>query len=158
MLKPEYDKLKDVKLFLFDLEGVLNSKDNLEVVLNQLYCFCKELCGKEIKVGILTASDNEKLLDTIKSVSGCMVLSSSLDKISYVENLLVEYSIEFRNVFYIGDEILDVPLLCKVGFSAAPGNARREVKRNVDYICESSDGENILKEILNLYNDVIKNN
>lgn len=157
MIKPEYAKLKNVKLFLFDLEGVLNSQDNLNGVIDQLQTVCAKLFVDKIRVGILTASDNIKLLDHIKSVSGCMVLNSSLDKISYVEKLLIEYDQQFENVFYIGDEILDVPLLSRVGFSAAPGNARREVKRVVDYVCDASDGENILKEILDLYINVTKN-
>jgi len=158
LIKPEYAKLKNIKLFLFDLEGVLNSQDNLNGVIDQLQSVCEELCRDKIRVGILTASDDMQLLDKIKSVSGCLVLASSLDKISYVEKLLIEYDQQFENVFYIGDEILDVPLLSRVGFSAAPGNARREVKRVVDYVCDASDGENILIEILDLYKNVTKNN
>ncbi len=149
-------KIKGIKIFLFDLEGVLIEKDsNVENCEDD---FVKNIfnagsifknCGAQL--GIVTARTHDSLIKKLKNVEDVFLLSDSLDKISSVDLLLGAYSIDYENVFYAGDDLLDLPLLGKCGISAAPKDGRREVKRAVNYVTRSNSGKKILDEIIELF-------
>ncbi|MCL2102818.1 MAG: hypothetical protein FWH25_02140, partial [Syntrophorhabdaceae bacterium] len=49
---------------------------------------------------------------------------------------------------YIGDDIVDLPVLRAAGFSAAPCDAERHVLNAVDYISSRSGGMGAVREII----------
>lgn len=146
------NKLKEIKLFLFDLEGVLISKNSIKTTesesqfLLQLRMACEEFLQHDAKLGIVTAS-NDSLIVKIKENSKCVMLSDSINKVKMVDDYLKNDTIDYKQVMYIGDDILDIPLLQKVGISGVPKDGRREVKRVVNFITKSSSGE-VLPEII----------
>lgn len=145
-------KLKGIKLFLFDLEGVIISKQNEKSIdyeekfLTQIKYACVEFTNHKLKFGIVTASD-DAVIEKIKAHNKCIVLSNSINKVKMVDNYLKKDSIDYKQVLYIGDDILDIPLLQKVGISGTPKDGRREVKRVVNFTTKSNSGE-VLPEII----------
>ena len=51
---------------------------------------------------------------------------------------------------YIGDDINDIGLLKKVGFSICPSDAIDDVKKKCNYICKAKGGEGALREIADM--------
>jgi len=146
------NKLKEIKLFLFDLEGVLIPKNSVKTAesesqfLLQLRMACEEFLRHDAKLGIVTAS-NGTLIEKIKENSRCVMLSDSINKVKMVDDYLKNDTIDYKQVMYIGDDILDIPLLQKVGISGVPKDGRREVKRVVSFITKSGSG-GVLPEII----------
>ncbi len=151
------DKVKDVKLFLFDLEGVLLFKNNLteeksrQTFMEQILKACKEFCKYNVRFGIVTAHKEDEFIDELRKIENCIILSTSVEKVSAVEELLNKLNLGFDKIFYMGDEVLDIPLLRKCGLSAAPKSSSREVKRVVDLLINSTSAEDVFKEIFNLF-------
>lgn len=152
-------KLENIKFYLFDLDGVLCNQREIEnngeiekkvSIMNDFNDFIKTL---NLNSGILTAGENEKIREFCDKAGFREVYTSSFDKVTLARKIMEKHDIDFENIFYIGDSILDVPLLQRAGFSAAPKNARREVKRVVDYVCKKEDTIEMLKEILKLVID-----
>jgi len=145
-------KIKNVKVFLFDLEGVLlKDKSLCGLCFDQLSSVYKEYKEDGLMFGIITARKEDQFIDKLKTLEGCEVIFSSLDKVSAADRFLREHGFGFRDLFYMGDDILDIPLLERCGFSAAPHNARREVKRIVDFIVQNDDCRGLLKEIITYF-------
>src|SRR3989339_2201682 len=123
-MNEKFNKLKDIKLLLFDMEGVLinnegdHSADSLKNIAGLLKSMFKKLRKYGMKGGIVTASEDKELLKYFEKIPGCEILTSTFDKISLVDKLKAKLSLEYTNIFYIGDDLLDIPLLSKVGFSA----------------------------------------
>jgi len=146
------NKLKYIRLFLFDLEGVLISKqatdssERFSKMQTQIKKACDEFSMFNLKFGIVTASD-EPFYEQIKNLDNCVLLSNSINKVKMVDDYLKQVNIDYKQVLYIGDDILDIPLLQKVGISGAPKDGRREVKRVVNFITKSNSGE-VLPEII----------
>lgn len=138
-----------MKLVLFDLDGVLiqeNRDFTMDQILNPLKDFIKEICDQGINFAIITGRQNDEVTDLVK-LYDIRLINSSINKVSEAEKIINELGIQFTEVFFMGDDILDIPLLQKVGLSAAPKNARREVKRVVNKIIPAEDVELMLKEI-----------
>lgn len=57
-------------------------------------------------------------------------------------------NIGLQDVAFIGDDLNDLPLLQKVGFSASPCNTPTYVKSKVDYVCEAHGGYGAFREFV----------
>ena len=86
-----------------------------------------------------------------------------LNKIPAYEELKRKYNLEDSEIVYIGDGLIDIPVMLKSGFSVSPQNAHQSVKDIADYITEKSGGEGVLREVVELilkeqeiYNDVLE--
>lgn len=145
-------KLREIKIFLFDLEGVLHNETFTDEKFFELIeKTCKEFTKLGLTFGIVTARREDELVNKLKTINGCNILASSIDKVSAVDKFLSSLRIDYKNVFYMGDDLLDIPLLKKCRLSSSPKNGRREVKRIVSFVSKSTGGEKILKEIIDLY-------
>lgn len=145
------NKLDEIKIFMFDLDGVLlkNSEDK-ENIYQQMTKFCNAQRIENRFTGIITAGDEDAITKRLDEMDNCFVLASSLNKEKLMKEKLDQLELDFNNLFYMGDDILDLPLLQKAGISCAPSNAKREVKRAVDIVLDEEESYNILNTILQL--------
>ncbi|GBD92272.1 3-deoxy-D-manno-octulosonate 8-phosphate phosphatase KdsC [bacterium BMS3Abin04] len=147
-------KIQNIKIVLFDFDGVLiHSKEDelrIDTIVSELQSFVENLSHLGIEVGIATGREDDQIIEKIKTVRNLKVLTSTIDKVSLANVILEKGNFQCGNLFYMGDELFDLPLLNKCGVSAAPKNARREVKRAVDYVFKSETTEEILNELFNL--------
>ncbi len=145
------EKLKNIKLVLFDLDGVLLHNDNDDKRINEIAeaieNFGKKLERYGMTVGIITGRYEDEITGRLSKVKNIRILTSSIDKVSLAKRLLEEYKLDCKNVFYIGDDLFDIPLLKNCAVSAAPPNAKREVRRIVDYITRNEQAEPMLNEL-----------
>jgi len=146
-----HKKLNEIKIFMFDLDGVLlkNSEDK-EKIYQQMTEFSNALKNDERFTGIITAREGDELTTRLDEMENCFVITSSLSKEKVMKKKLNEFGMDCENLFYVGDDILDLPLLHRAGISCAPSNARREVKRAVDIILDEDESYNILDTVLQL--------
>ncbi|MDG6219646.1 MAG: HAD hydrolase family protein, partial [Candidatus Thermoplasmatota archaeon] len=72
----------------------------------------------------------------------------------YVYNALKEkYNLSDDEICFCGDDIQDISILKKTGFSACPKNAQEKVKETCNYISEKKGGNGFVREICNLIVD-----
>ena len=70
------------------------------------------------------------------------------DKVAQAEALCAELGIGLGEVAFIGDDLNDLPLLRRVGFSASPVNTPDYVKREVDYVTTAHGGYGAFREFV----------
>ena len=70
------------------------------------------------------------------------------DKVAQAEALCAELGIGLGEVAFIGDDLNDLPLLRRVGFSASPVNTPDYVKREVDYVTTVHGGYGAFREFV----------
>ena len=142
-------KIAKIKIFLFDLDGVLvlRKGKNEDELLNSVKEFTKKLKSKNYYAGIITQRNEDELTKNLTAIDNCIVITSSFNKVDSVAVILKRFKLTFSNVLYIGDDMLDIPLLQKAGIAIAPYNARREVKRNVDFSIDADINKNIMNSV-----------
>ncbi|GJQ62103.1 MAG: hypothetical protein SCALA702_11560 [Melioribacteraceae bacterium] len=149
------EKFKKVKIVIFDFDGVLvddNPTTEEIIKLRKLLGgFVSILKSKEIISGIITAGNENKTIYELEDTGLDYIETASMDKVGRAEKILLANHLEYENLFFIGDGILDIPLLQKAGVSVAPSNARREVKRYVDIVLKVSGAENIITELSTIF-------
>ena len=147
------EKIKNIKIFLFDLDGVLilHKDRNEDELIKCMDEFTQKLKLNNYFTGVITARNDDELTNKLSSINNCIVVTASFNKVGNVERLLKELSLEFSNVLYIGDDMLDIPLLQKSGIAIAPSSARREVKRVVDFTIDITVNGSILHSVFELF-------
>ncbi|MBI4811813.1 MAG: HAD-IIIA family hydrolase [Ignavibacteriales bacterium] len=78
------------------------------------------------------------------------VYQGDADKVSIFQKIKMKYKLDFDEVCFIGDDEFDLPLLRKVGFSAAPADAVKRVRDEVDYVTKAEGGRGAVREVIDL--------
>ena len=101
-----------------------------------------------IPLAIMTGEDSplvQKRADKLK-LNYCFL--GVQDKVACAESLCAKLGISLHDVAFIGDDLNDLPLLRRVGFSASPCNTPDYVKREVDFVAKTHGGHGAFREFV----------
>ncbi len=151
-------KLKKIKAVLLDVDGVLTDgaiiygADGIELKIfdSQDGFGIVNAIKQGIRVGIITARKSGVVERRAADLGIVDLYQGSIDKLTPYEKVKKTYLLGDAEVAYIGDDLLDLPLLQRVGFSAAPANAVRDVKMKVDYVAKASGGHGAVREVMDV--------
>lgn len=151
-------KLRRIKVLLLDVDGVLTdggvyysqSGDEAKKFNTQDGYGIVKLQQAGIKVGMITGRSSEIVKRRAEELGIDEVHQSLEDKIVAYEQILIKFSLHDADVAYVGDDEPDLPILRRVGFSAAPADAVDVVKRSVDYLCRRKGGSGAVREVIDL--------
>lgn len=76
------------------------------------------------------------------------VLQDCHEKLPALRKLLEEVGVAAQNVVYVGDDVMDLPVIRYVGFGVAVANAVDEVKECADYITTRPGGAGAVREVI----------
>lgn len=154
-MRPDASKLKAIKCFIVDVDGVLT--DGLLHIPNdgnELKTFhvhdgmgLKLLMNAGISVAVITTSTNQVIDLRMKQLGIQHYYKGELNKRSAYSDLKKTLSLKDEECAYVGDDIPDMPILSQVGMSFTVNNARPEVKEIVDYIATQDGGRGAVREI-----------
>ena len=151
-------KIKKVKLLILDVDGVLTKGD---IILDEK--------GKETKVfnvqdgfgivlfqraglktAILSARSTGAVTARAKDLKMNAVCQNAYPKTAAYQKLLKKFKLKNEQVCFIGDDLPDIEVLMKVGFSVAVSNAVSETKKKADYITKRKGGCGAVREVIEL--------
>jgi len=152
------EKARKVRLLLLDVDGVLtdgriiydsegrelkffNVQDGLGVRL-------LEISG--IKTVLVTTRPSEVLERRAKDMKIDRVYDGVLHKTMILDEIVDAYGVESEEICYVGDDLVDLGIMRRVGFPVAVRNACREVKEAASYITEKKGGEGAVREVSEL--------
>ena len=153
------EKLGPIKVVLFDIDGILTNGlihwDGMEVGYNRATHAqdgygMKLLMDAGIKVGVISGGDSLGVKKRFKeNLKLDLVFLGNEDKRkAYLKVLDLGY--EDQNILYMGDELFDIPLLKRAGFSATVPNAGHEVRESVDYVTMRESGQACAREVMDI--------
>lgn len=104
------------------------------------------------EVGIISHSMISEMVDTRAQMLGMKyVYIGQKPKIEILEDWIHQMEISLEEVAFIGDDINDLELIEKVGFSASPADGVKVVKEKVDLILNMKGGEGCVREFIDEY-------
>ncbi len=153
------DKLKKIKVVAFDLDGILTNSyvwwASEEVGFNRTFNIydgygMKLLMKAGLKVGVITGGNSVSVIKRTEQLGLDFCYSGNEDKREAFKDLISRYQVGPEEILYMGDELFDLPLLRKAGFSATVPNTSDEVKEGVDYVTARRSGEGCAREVIDL--------
>ena len=151
-------KLAKIKLLLLDVDGVLTDGriiyDNQG---NELKAFdvkdghgLKMLQRAGIAVGIITGRKSQVVVKRAAELGIEILYQGALSKLEPYQEILDQRGLTDEQIAYVGDDIVDLPILRRVGFSAAVADAVPEVLPLVDYVASKPGGRGAVREICDM--------
>jgi len=152
------EKLKRIKIFLTDVDGVLTDGkiiiDNNGVESKAFNVKdghgLKMLIRYGIKVGFVTGRISEVVNFRAKEIGVDIVYQRALNKIEVVDEILKQYNFTYENLAYCGDDIVDIPVMKKAGISFTVNDAVDECKKIADFVTEKKGGDGAVREITDM--------
>ncbi len=156
MTEKALEQAKQVKFVILDIHGILTD--------NTLYytdkgtkseCFslvdrigCRALMEGGIGVSFLTSKVSRAMdvVGEIYKVPPDKRWGTSA-KISKLDDFEKESGLEDKDFCYVGDEMIDLGVMRRVGFPVAPANGAKEAKKVAALVTQADGGEGVVREL-----------
>jgi len=158
------NKCKKIKIILTDVDDVLTDGGMYYSTKGDAMKKFHARDGMGIsllrKNGIFTIIVTKEKNNIIKQWARKMKIKRLFDGALRKELVLTQVCKTFKvkpdQISYIGDDVNDLELLKKVGFSAVPKDAIKEAKKICDYVCKNNGGNAAFRELADLILSVQK--
>ena len=150
------EKLKDIKAFVFDIDGVLTDGSvyllpggNMCRVMNVLdgYAVVKAI-KNNYKIGVITGGNDDQVRHRINYLGISDYYAKSSNKRIDFEDFKSKYNLKNEEILMMGDDLPDMEIMKMAGISACPKNSVPEVKEIADYISSIEGGKGAVREVI----------
>lgn len=150
-----------IKVLLTDVDGVLTdgslfySANGIEMKKFNVKdgLICKSLIKKGVILGIITGRKSKIVEIRGKELGFKYIMQAVDNKLEAALYIASFEKITLENIAYIGDDLNDINLLAKVGFSGAPADAIGQILNGVDYKCKHKGGDGAFREFAEIVLD-----
>jgi 3-deoxy-D-manno-octulosonate 8-phosphate phosphatase (KDO 8-P phosphatase) len=151
-------KAARITLMLFDVDGVLTDG---RILMHSDGTESKQFDIRDgtgvkwaqragLTVGIVSARTSAATSQRAAQLGISIVHQGELNKLRAYRDILDQQGVADPEVAYMGDDVLDLPILDRVGLSGCPSDAVSEVRARVDYVSRSSGGRGAARDFIEL--------
>ena len=151
-------RIQPIRLLLMDVDGTMSdgrlhyNADWIESksfdVKDGFGIWMVQYAG--IKAGIVTGRESHIVTELAKELNIEIVYQGRHYKDEVLNDIQATYNVKDEEVAYIGDDLFDLPLLKRAGFSAAPADAHPVVRDYVDFVSQYDGGRGAVREVCEL--------
>jgi 3-deoxy-D-manno-octulosonate 8-phosphate phosphatase (KDO 8-P phosphatase) len=145
-------RAKNIKVLIFDVDGVLTdgqifvipnaegrgveakgfaAHDGLGISLGRL---------GGLRIGIITKRNSQTVAIRANDLKLEFIYQGQAHKMNAINDILAKTSYTIDQLCYVGDDIVDLPVMRQCGLSIATANARKEVKAAAHYVTPNPGG------------------
>jgi len=157
------ERLKEIKLLALDVDGVLTDDsiffgpDGFELkrfnISDGFFMVLAMRAGLELAV--VSGRHSPATSTRMKDLGVKHVLQDMKDKTKQIEPLLTKLGLEYAQVAFIGNEILDIKLAKRVGLPIAVADASPELIEAASYVTHNKGGKGAIREVLECYFEAV---
>lgn len=154
-MKDILDKASRIRLLIFDVDGVLtdgslylgddgqeykafNSRDGHGI---------KMLLGHDIEIAIITGRTSRVVEHRMRNLGITHVYQGKLDKLGAYLELTEKLGIAPEHTAYVGDDIVDLPVMRRVGLAIAVQDAHPLVRKHSHWQTPSPGGRGAARDV-----------
>ena len=145
-----------IRLILFDVDGVLTDG---KLLLHADGTESKQFDIKDgsgivwasrlgLTVGFLSARTSASTAQRASQLGVTLVHQGVASKLETFDQIVDELLLENEQVAYMGDDVLDLPVLMRAGLATAPADAVPDVRDRVHWVSRARGGEGAARELI----------
>jgi len=150
-------KATNIRLIITDVDGVWTDgrlyympgmKGHLKAfhVRDGLAVKLAEMAG--LVVAVISAKPSAVLQDRCRELGISRCWDGAHNKLEVATRLIGQLGITLEETAMIGDDLLDLPLLRRAGFSATVSDAPQDIRNAVDYVSSFAGGTGAFRDIV----------
>jgi 3-deoxy-D-manno-octulosonate 8-phosphate phosphatase (KDO 8-P phosphatase) len=150
------EKLKNIKALIFDVDGVLsmdvspldengdpvrtaNVKDGFAI---------RYALQNGFKVAIITGANTQNVKLRYKKLGVDFIFLNSFNKTECLAEIIEKTGLQKEEMLYMGDDLVDFPVMKEVGIATCPIDAVPEIKAISQYISDKKGGEGCARDVI----------
>ena len=163
-------RARKIKLLLFDVDGVLTDGKLFvfpvpassppggaapgQVVVEAKGFHAQDGAGISIariagiRTGLITRRNSETVALRARDLKLEQVHQGIQDKLKAFREILSAEGLRASEAAFVGDDVIDLPVMRNCGFSVAVANARPEVKNAAHYVTPHAGGDGALRDVI----------
>ncbi|MDH4229917.1 MAG: HAD hydrolase family protein [Nitrospirota bacterium] len=151
-------RARRIKVLLLDVDGVLtdgtifldnngleakafNIKDGLGLTLLKRY---------GVPSGIITGRDSHVVTRRAEELGMEILVQGCPDKLAAVRKIAAANGWSLEQVAYVGDDLIDLPLLLQAGLAVTVADGVAEVRQRVHHVTAAPGGRGAVREVCEL--------
>lgn len=103
-----------------------------------------------IEVGLLSGRKSGATARRAAELKITIVIEGETDKRRAFANIAAAQGLTNDQIAFMGDDLIDLPVLQLAGLSAAPADASEDVRRRVHYVTPSAGGRGAVRDFIEL--------
>jgi 3-deoxy-D-manno-octulosonate 8-phosphate phosphatase (KDO 8-P phosphatase) len=146
----------DIQLIVFDCDGVLTDGS---LIYNDQGVETKQFHVRDgfgfraamaanMKVGVLTARSSRALTQRMVELKVDLYMHGQTNKAEAIEALVQQAQVKLEQTAYLGDDVLDLPALTRVGYPMAVADAVEEVRTAARFTTTAPGGHGAAREAI----------
>lgn len=147
-----------IKLILLDVDGVLTDGtvvmhgDGTESKAFHIRDGAAIVWSMQagVQIGLLSARSSPATVQRATQLGIRIVAQGVISKPVELDRILAEEGLTDTDVAYMGDDLLDIPVLKRVGLAGAPADAAPEVRDVADWVSTKGGGRGAVREFIEL--------
>lgn len=150
------ERARKVQLVILDVDGVLTDGQIQLTDTGELFknFNCQDgfgislarKCG--LKMAIITGRQSSIVEYRANELSIDALYQGQRNKLGAFAEIQKKYKLQPEEFAYIGDDIIDLPVMTQVGFAAAPKNAVAEVRERAHFIADRCGGDGAVRQVM----------
>lgn len=156
-----HEKAKQIKLVIFDVDGVLTDGSLFIGDDGQEYkAFCsrdghgmKMLQKSGVEIAIITGRTSKVVGHRIADLGIQHVYQGQQDKIHAYKELSEKLGLKSSEIAYVGDDVVDLPVMCQVGLAIAVQDAHPMVIKHAHWQTPTHGGRGAARDVCEMIMD-----
>ena len=152
------EKAKKIELVIFDVDGVMTDGSLFMGDDGQEYKAFNSLDGHGMRMlqegginaAVITGRKSNVVEHRMNDLGITRVYQGYRDKIPAYEALMDDVGLATDQVAYVGDDVVDLPIMTRVGFAIAVQDAHPYVKKHAHWITQNSGGQGAVRDVCEL--------
>jgi 3-deoxy-D-manno-octulosonate 8-phosphate phosphatase (KDO 8-P phosphatase) len=151
-------RARSLRLLLFDVDGVLTdgsivlpgsgAEAKAFFIRDGLGLVWAQRAG--LSVGLLSGRASDATTRRAAELGISILIQGQNDKRAAYTQVVGAQQLSDDQVAYMGDDLLDLPVLSRVGLAAAPADAAEEVRQRVHWVSRYPGGRGAARELIEL--------
>ena len=149
------DIAKQIRLLILDIDGVMTDGGLQFDNQGEEYKTFNSLDGHGIRmllecgieIAVITGRNSGIVSHRMSELGVTHIYQGYRDKLLAYEKLLQDTGLESEQTAYVGDDLPDLPVMCRVGLAIAVQNAHLFVKQHCDWVTTARGGNGAVREV-----------
>jgi 3-deoxy-D-manno-octulosonate 8-phosphate phosphatase (KDO 8-P phosphatase) len=152
------EKARNIQIVIFDVDGVLtdgtlyltDSGEEIKAFNSRDGHGMKMLKASGVELAIITARDSPSVKLRAENLNISLLYQGDKNKLKVFESLIIELGIDMSSCAYVGDDLIDLPVMTRCGLSICVPSAPALVKKHAHYVTNSEGGHGAVREVCEL--------
>ena len=152
------EKAKNIRIVIFDVDGVLtdgslyltDAGEEIKAFNSRDGHGMKMLKASGIELAIITARESRSVRLRAENLNISLLYQGKKNKLKVFESLITKLGLGKSSCAYVGDDLIDLPVMTRCGLSICVPSAPALVKKHAHYVTNSEGGHGAVREVCEL--------